>query len=313
MLNTPWACLICCKLASLTLVSVSHATQVVVTVLFMAILLYLFAAFAFAFNFQYAFEDRSPCSDDALLEGRCGGDFATWFRLHLDYGVINPLVFTDNEGPISTVQGSLFGFLYYFLINLVITAIVSGIIIDTFAQMRSDRNEVQQDLKGSCFICDIEPEDFEQFNVRYSDHIKQDHNMWQYIWLKIYLRDKDRTAYSGTEMHVAPFLMRHSPRCMPIKKSRAIQGKVKDKATLPTILQKINVMASSTSQAIEELRRKLDHTSSDLNDRLGKALAANASAQAQRPEGSSSSSSSIASGVRNTLRGTVSGSGAEEF
>jgi hypothetical protein len=62
---------------------------------------------------------------------------------------------------------------------------------------------------------------------------------WQYIWLKIHLRDKDPTLFSGTEMHVAPYLAKHSPKCMPIKKSRAIQGRVKDKATLPTLLRKV--------------------------------------------------------------------------
>jgi hypothetical protein len=278
--------------------------QVIVTVFFMAILLYLFAAFAFFFNFEYGFEEHYACAEDAITEGNCGGDFASWFRLHLDYGVINPLVFTDSDGPISSAKGSVFGFLYYFLINLVITAIVSGIIIDTFAQMRSDRNLVEQDLKGSCFICDIEPEDFEQFNVRYSDHIKQDHNMWQYIWLKIYLRDKDRVQYSGMEMHVAPFLMRHSPRCMPIKKSRAIQGKVRDKATLPTILQKINNMSSSTSQAIEELRRKVEVSSGDMNERISKALAANSAPQ-QAQSSLVPESGGLGGGALESLRETV--------
>ena len=137
--------------------------QVVVTVVFMVILLYMFAAFAFNNNLKYEFEEHSVCGDFGD-DGKqnCGGKFSSWLLLHIDYGVINPLVFTDNDGPISTPEATVFGFLYYFLINLVITAIVSGIIIDTFAQMRSDRNEVVEDLRTACFICDIEPEDFEQ-------------------------------------------------------------------------------------------------------------------------------------------------------
>ena len=261
--------------------------QVIVTVLFMVILLYMFAAFAFSKNLDYMFEDHTACGPDAEEEGYCGGDFKNWLLLHIDYGVINPLIFNDNDGAVSTVQATVFGFLYYFLINLVITAIVSGIIIDTFAQMRSDRNEVDSDLRASCFICDIEPEDFEQFGVRYIDHIKQDHNMWQYIWLKIYLRDKDRTLYSGTEMHVAPFLEKNSPRCMPIKKSRAIQGKVKDKATLPTILSKINAMASATDRAIEDLRKRIEKTTEDTSNRIADLvdLQRHASAQQQAQPG----------------------------
>jgi hypothetical protein len=88
----------------------------------------------------------------------------------------------------------------------------------------------------------------------------------QYVWLKIYLREKDRTLYSGTEMHVAPYLQHHSSRCMPIKKSRAIQGKVKDKATLPTILQKINHVFSVTenlTQALDDMKSRLERRIDD--------------------------------------------------
>jgi hypothetical protein len=151
--------------------------QVAVTVVFMIILIYVFAAYAFNRNFQYDFEGHSACDDHAGGGGVCGGDFHNWLLLHIDYGVINPLIWSDNNGAISTADGTIFSFLYYFLVNLVITAIVSGIIIDTFAEMRSDRNEVMDNLRSSCFICDIEPEDFEQFGVKFQDHVKYDHNM----------------------------------------------------------------------------------------------------------------------------------------
>ena len=47
---------------------------------------------------------------------------------------------------------------------------------------------------------------------------------------------------TGLEMHVAPLLEAHNNRALPLKKSRAIQGKkVKERATLPTILNKVRV------------------------------------------------------------------------
>lgn len=118
------------------------------------------------------------------------------------------------------------------------------------------------------FICDIDTQDFKASNVRYEDHLKNDHNMWQYIWLVIHLRETDPTTYSGTEMHVAPYLAMHSPHCMPIKKSRAILGKVRDKATLPTLLKKIEAMGSSMDQALDDMRKRLDKTASDVEKLL---------------------------------------------
>ena len=138
--------------------------------------------------FRYNFENHLACSaeyeqgDDGIVYDDsvvCGGNLFDHFMLHVNYGVINPLVFHDNEDAMSSPEASVFGFFYYFLINLVITAIVSGIIIDTFAEMRANRQAVAADLHTSCFICAIEREDFEQFGVRFQDHISDDHNMWK--------------------------------------------------------------------------------------------------------------------------------------
>ena len=83
----------------------------------------------------------------------------------------------------------------------------------------------------------FEPPPFPRLSLGQQEHKAKEHNMWQYVWLKIYLRDKDPVDYQGVELHVAPSLLANSPKCMPIKRARAIQGNVKDKATLPTLLR----------------------------------------------------------------------------
>lgn len=237
--------------------------QVMVTVVFMLLLLYLFAAIGFNNNYSYDFEGHVSCRDnfdpESDDEQSCGGDFFTWLRLHVDYGVINPMVWNDVEGPISSASGTVFGFVYYFFINLVITAIVSGIIIDTFAEMRVNRQAVAEDLRTSCFVCNIDREDFEQYGVRFDTHIRDDHNMWKYVWLMVHLREKDPVLYTGLEMHVAPLLKAHNTRAMPLKKSRSIQGKkVRDRATLPTLLTKVNGLGRFSSQLAQQMAQLLD-------------------------------------------------------
>ena len=228
----------------------NNIDQVFITMIFMMVLLYVFAVAGFYFNLAYAFEEHSSCAPDydpgADDDARhCGGSLIDHFMLHVDYGVINPMVFIDTENRVSSGYGQVFNFLYYFLVNLVITAIVSGIIIDTFAEMRANRQAVAADLATSCFICSIEREDFEQFGVRYQEHISDDHNMWKYVWLMMHLREKDASLYTGLETHVAPLLMEHNNRALPLKKSRAISGKqVKERATLPTILGKVNALGN---------------------------------------------------------------------
>ena len=242
-----------------------NISMVIFTLLFSLILLFIFVAWSFRRDYAYAFEDHNSCNDKLHPEGHCGGSMWDRLVLHIDYGLINPLIgaYEDDPWQWESWDAHTFGFLYYFLINLVASAIISGIIIDTFAEMRSDRKEVLEDLKTNCFVCDIEVVDFEQANHDFQQHITNEHNMWQYVWLKIYLRDTDPKDYKGLELHVAPLLLDHNKaaRCMPIKRARAIQGNVKDKATLPTLLGKINrLLASDAAQTkmADELKHKVD-------------------------------------------------------
>ena len=75
---------------------------------------------------NYAFEDKMNC--DTLLN--C-------FRVHIDYGFANPPIWgEENELTPIPWQYEIGNFGYVLFINLIITAIISGIIIDTFADMR---------------------------------------------------------------------------------------------------------------------------------------------------------------------------------
>ena len=40
---------------------------------------------------------------------------------------------------------------------------------------------------NTCFICDIDREDFEQIGLNFKQHIKEDHNMWDYVFFRFYV------------------------------------------------------------------------------------------------------------------------------
>ena len=57
---------------------------------------------------------------------------------------------------------------------------------------------------------------------------------------------------------------------------------MKDKATLPTILSKINAMASATDRAIEDLRKRIEKTTEDTNNRIADLIDLQRHASAQQ-------------------------------
>ena len=88
-------------------------------------------------------------------------------RVHIDYGFTIPPIFNDGfPGPIP-FEYEPFNFIYILFINLIVTAIISGIIIDTFAQMRQDAEKIADDSKNLCFICNIERERFEMNGINF--------------------------------------------------------------------------------------------------------------------------------------------------
>lgn len=51
------------------------------------------------------------------------------------------------------ILASIFNFSYVILVNTVLSAIIAGLIIDTFQQMRSENEEIEEDMREKCFVC----------------------------------------------------------------------------------------------------------------------------------------------------------------
>jgi hypothetical protein len=161
--------------------------------------------------------------------------------VHLDYGFITPPNWgsasyiepqidgldmgTDFGVLIAKVTGTVYNLIYTILVNLVLPAILSGLIIDTFSQMREENEIIDKDIKDKCFICSITRDEFEQAGVSFTDHIKTEHNMWMYLWFKIYLEAKDPLAYSGPEFYANNQMKEKQTfvRLIPLKRSLALE------------------------------------------------------------------------------------------
>ena len=80
---------------------------------------------------------------------------------------------------------------------------IFGIIIDTFGELRGERAAKKSNMENTCFICSVDRFTFETKGGGFERHIRDDHNMWNYLYLMVYLREKDPTEYNGWEQYVA--------------------------------------------------------------------------------------------------------------
>lgn len=85
-----------------------------------------------------------------------------------------------------------FDLLYTIFMDTLFGNIVGGILIDTFAELRDKRQDIDQDKKGRCFICGIQRETLEKKNEDLKTHYKsQYHKLWDYVFYLYHLKNQE--------------------------------------------------------------------------------------------------------------------------
>lgn len=94
----------------------------------------------------------------------------------------------------------MFDVSFFLIVIIILLNIIFGIIIDTFAQLRDAKRQVEDNINNFCFICNLQryllDKDTEQ---GFDYHCKEDHDTWSYLYYIVYLRSKDSTDYNGVE------------------------------------------------------------------------------------------------------------------
>merc|ERR1719203_23763 len=82
----------------------------------------------------------------------------------------------------------IYDMLFFFLVIIIVLNLIFGVIIDTFADLRAEKQEKEETLKNSCFICGLERKEFDNKNVTFEDHIRREHNMWHYLYFIVLIK-----------------------------------------------------------------------------------------------------------------------------
>jgi len=254
-------------------------------------------------------------ADQYTLNGYngCQGSAGACFLFHIDYGLQNVPTW-ENSGyiqpelgltvpyakQVSYVLGSFFNISYFILINLVLQALISGLIIDSFQAMRAENEAKLADVADKCFVCSIGRDDFEQAGVDYITHIKEEHSMWHVLWFMIYLDLKDPLSLSSAENHVKKSFQDRGAflKMMPIGRSLTIetmraeaagnqaqQDDQQEMDKMGAMLMKMGEMAAAQGKLaamVRNLATKLQH---DTDTRENAAIKAKADSKKKKGKG----------------------------
>lgn len=141
------------------------------------------------------------------------------FFLQGNGGIGSFLVDPNEEPGTLNVGRFIFDNLFKIILPIVVINLVAGIIIDTFGSLKEDLEQKEQDVENICFICGFDREKIEKNSESgFQYHIKKEHYMWNYLFFRAYLQDKQETEFSGTESYIKDKIDQYDISWFPVGK-----------------------------------------------------------------------------------------------
>uniref|UniRef100_A0A8D2LE34 Ryanodine receptor 1 n=1 Tax=Varanus komodoensis TaxID=61221 RepID=A0A8D2LE34_VARKO len=182
--------------------SVTHnGKQLVMTVGLLAVVVYLYTVVAF--NFFRKFYNKSEDEDEPDM--KCD-DMMTCYLFHMYVGVragggIGDEI-EDPAGDEYELYRVIFDITFFFFVIVILLAIIQGLIIDAFGELRDQQEQVKEDMETKCFICGIGSDYFDTTPHGFDTHTLEEHNLANYMFFLMYLINKDETEHTGQESYV---------------------------------------------------------------------------------------------------------------
>jgi hypothetical protein len=127
--------------------------------------------------------------------------------------------------------------LFALLVKFILLSVVRGITVDTFKELRLAKNERLEDTTEKCFICGIERLTFDrnESSPGFAKHVKNEHNLWNYVYFFIYLWEQDKDDDDGLEQYVRRCLDANDIAWFPIGRAICLNQESKDEIQESTV------------------------------------------------------------------------------
>eukprot|EP00698_Gefionella_okellyi_P020171 TRINITY_DN6305_c0_g1_i1.p1 TRINITY_DN6305_c0_g1~~TRINITY_DN6305_c0_g1_i1.p1 ORF type:complete len:2627 (-),score=633.27 TRINITY_DN6305_c0_g1_i1:3269-11149(-) len=202
--------------------------SLVLTLLLGVIIIYIFSIIGFAYySAQLSCGNIVQCFLSMVAQFPSSGDV---LRQNL----------TGNVG------GMIFQLVFYFLVIVILLNMLFGIIVDTFAQIRNERDLQEMTLKSKCFICDVPALVYDREANGFVAHTRYEHNMWNYLKFYCHVREKTRAQSKS---------VRGLRRVMPLDGNEQYMQRCFDSETQHTAFYPVGVVSRTVRQS-RALRKK---------------------------------------------------------
>jgi hypothetical protein len=234
----------------------TNSKQLLMTAMLGLIIIYIYAFWGFNIDTGMYFDESIGDHGESQCQSlwHC---FLTTVDLGLRSGggIADALERSAYANKSNYYQMFLFGVSFFLVVIIVLLNIIFGIIIDTFAQLRDLKNFIEEDMRTKCFICNIDRYTFDRNSYGFEKHIKEDHNVWQYLYFMVHLQEKDSTEYNGTESYCAALIDTEDISWVPLHRAICLksleQKKDQEKEASEEIKAKIQELESQVRELVK--------------------------------------------------------------
>lgn len=190
------------KVLQTVLRSVLHnGKQLLMTVLMTCVVIYIYTVIAF--NFFRKFYRQQTAVGEKIYQCE---SMARCFIYHIDQGLRSgggiADVLESATGDPNEFLRLFFDITFFFFVIVILLAIIQGLIIDAFGELRDKEEAVTVEMQTKCFICGLPKSEFDHIPHGFDNHISREHNMAHYMFFLLYLIKKQESEFSGQESYV---------------------------------------------------------------------------------------------------------------
>ncbi|XP_064604842.1 inositol 1,4,5-trisphosphate receptor-like isoform X2 [Liolophura sinensis] len=156
----------------------------------------------------------------------------------------------------------IYDLLFFFIVIIIVLNLIFGVIIDTFADLRSEKQQKEEILKNTCFICALDRSAFDNKSVSFEEHCKSEHNMWHYLYFIVLVKVKDPTEFTGPESYVYAMVKDKNLDWFPRMRAMSLtaeesEGEQNELRNLQAQLESTNKLVQTLSGQLAELKEQM--------------------------------------------------------
>eukprot|EP01119_Soliformovum_irregulare_P012939 TRINITY_DN3395_c0_g1_i4.p1 TRINITY_DN3395_c0_g1~~TRINITY_DN3395_c0_g1_i4.p1 ORF type:complete len:2391 (-),score=507.24 TRINITY_DN3395_c0_g1_i4:2163-8903(-) len=189
------------------------------TAILAVLLFYCYATFTFWFFYQdlpdsngiYTCTSLAYCFMYTLNYGfRAGGGMADLMQAPIGFGGYPAARF-------------IYDLSFFLVLTVILTAIISGIIIDAFGEIRDKHTAAREFFNTRCLVCGREATEFDRDGNGWQNHFLKEHFLWNYLFFMLYLDKKDPADYTAQEAYMASLIAKRDLSFFPLGRATALE------------------------------------------------------------------------------------------